>query len=301
MRIEDLKLFRDVVIERSVSRGAELNEITQSAASQQLKELENQCRVQLLDRARRPLAPTPAGELFLNFCNEVLREKEELDAALSEFQEDVEGVVHLSSIYSVGLSEVVSLQEEFRKRSPQAVLQVEYLRPERVYDAVLTGRSDLGIVSYPTATRDLVVIPWRQEEMVVAAAPTHPLAEFPSLHPSQLEGVNFVAFDHDLPIQHHIDRYLREQKVTVRKVIHLDNLDSIREAVAQKVGVTIAPKPALKSFLEQGRIIAIPIIPRTLRRPLGIVHRKKRKFSRSVSSFLDLLLERSTPPKTEIP
>lgn len=299
MRIEDLKLFRDVVIERSVSRGAELNKITQSAASQQLKELESQCRVQLLDRARRPLSPTSAGELFLSFCNEVLREKEELDAALSEYREEVEGIVHLASIYSVGLSEVASLQEEFARRSPHAVLQVEYLRPERVYDAVLTGRVDLGIVSYPTATRDLIVIPWRQEEMVVAAAPTHPLSQFPSIHPSQLEGVNFVAFDHDLPIQHHIDRYLREQRVSVKKVIHLDNLDSIREAVAQKVGVTIAPKPALKSFLDQGRLLAIPIVPRSLRRPLGIVHRRKRKFSRATSAFLDLLLEKSAPPKSE--
>lgn len=300
MRLEDLKLFRDVVAEHSVSRGAELNEITQSAASQQLKELDNQCQVPLLDRSRRPLAPTPAGELFLAFCETVLREKEELDAALSEFRADVEGTVHLTTIYSVGLSEVAQLQAEFAKRFPQVELVVEYLRPERIYEAILAGRADLGIVSYPSATRDLVVIPWRQEEMVVAAAPTHRLAQFPSLHPAQLEGASFVAFDQELPIQHHIEKYLREQKVTVKKVIHLDNLDSIREAVAQQVGITIAPKPALKSFLDQGRIVAIPLVPKGLRRPLGIVHRRKKKFTRAAQAFLDLLRELSMPPKTPV-
>lgn len=300
MRFEDLRLFRDVVVEHSVSRGAELNGITQSAASQQLKELENQCQVPLLDRSRRPLSATPAGKIFLDFCHRVIREKEDLDASLSEFRSVVEGTVRLATIYSVGLSEVATLRSEFCRRFPQTRLQVEYLRPEKIYEALLADRADVGIVSYAAATREIIAIPWRQEEMVVAAAPSHRLAQFPSLHPAQLEGADFVAFDQELPIQKHIDRYLREQKVTVRKVLHLDNLDSIREAVSQQVGITIAPKPALKSFLDQGRLLAIPLVPRGLRRPLGIVHRRRKKFSRVVQSFLDLLRELSTPPKTQL-
>ena len=55
----------------------------------------------------------------------------------------------MASIYSVGLSEMVELEQEFARRSPEARLEVEYLRPERVYAAVLADDADLGLVSYP--------------------------------------------------------------------------------------------------------------------------------------------------------
>ena len=84
--------------------------------------------------------------------------------------------MRVASIYSVGLSEMVELEEEFARRQPAARLEVEYLRPEKVYEAVLADEADLGLVSYPEPSREITVIPWRQEEMVLAASPYHPLA-----------------------------------------------------------------------------------------------------------------------------
>ena len=82
----------------------------------------------------------------------------------------------------------------------EARLVVEYLRPDRIYAAVMEERADLGLVSYPEATREINVIPWRSEEMVVAASPFHPLSVSESIRPQELAGVDFVGFDEDLPI-----------------------------------------------------------------------------------------------------
>jgi DNA-binding transcriptional LysR family regulator len=297
VKIDDFALFREIAHRRSVSQGAAAQGITQSAASQHLKELERRFRVPFVDRSRRPLELTPAGEAYLAFCESTLRRWERLGAEVSVFQQTVEGVVHLAAIYSVGLSEVASLREEFRRRAPQATLEVEYLRPDAVYEAILEDRADVGIVSYPQASREITVIPWREEEMVVAAAPSHPLAQFPSLHLTNLEGVEFVAFESTLPIQRHIERFLREHQVNVRTVLHLDNIDSIREAIEQGVGVGIVPKPVLKSHAAKGLLRAIQIVPRSLRRPLGIVHRRRKKFSRVAESFIALLREAGLPPQ----
>ena len=297
LKLDDFALFCAIAENRSRSLAAAARGITQSAASQHLKEIERRFRAELVDRSRRPLVLTPLGETYLAFCRDVLRRAVELESALSRQQPEIEGVVRLASIYSVGLSEIKGLREAFQRVAPQAVLQVVYLRPEAVYEAVLTGKADLGIVSYPAASRHLTVIPWRQEEMVVAAAPHHPLAQFPSLHLTHLEGVDFVAFDENLPIQRHIDRFLREHKVTVNKVLHLDNIDSLREAIEQGTGVGIVPKPILRSHLEKGLLRAIQIVPRSLRRPLGILHRKRKKFSRAAQTFLDLLREAGLPPQ----
>ena len=66
---------------------------------------------------------------------------------------------------------MVEIEKEFARRQPEAKLEVEYLRPERNYEAVLAGEVDLGLISYPEARRDITVIPWRREEMVLAVAP----------------------------------------------------------------------------------------------------------------------------------
>src|SRR5579871_1419317 len=291
MDLERAKLFRDIALNRSVSKGAKLNGISQSAASQHLQDLEEQLGVALLDRGSRPLSVTDGGKLYLDMCRDVLRRQDEFQAALERMKAEVEGTVRVASIYSVGLSEMSQLEEEFSRRYPQARLEVEYLRPEKVYEAVVTDRADLGLMSYPESNKDVTVLPWREEEMVVAASPYHELASKLEVQPVDLEGLDFVAFDEDLPIRKDIDRFLREHHVQVNVRFHFDNLQMIKEAVAHGEGVSIMPARIMEEEIRQGRLVPIPIAKLELYRPVGIVHRKKKRFHRAGQAFLDLLRE----------
>src|SRR3954466_3542158 len=114
---------------------------------------------QLLDRSRRPLSLTPEGRLYADLCRDVLRRQLCVKAALDELRSEVEGTVRVAAIYSVGLSEMYVLESELHRRLPHVRLEVDYLRPEKVYDAVLADRVDLGLVSYPENTREIAVIP----------------------------------------------------------------------------------------------------------------------------------------------
>jgi len=73
--------------------------------------------------------------------------------------------------------------------------------------------------------------------------------------------------------------------------MHFDNLQTIKEAIALGSGVSIVPARILRNDLEQGRLAAVPIAAPGLVRPLGIIHRKKKRFHRAAQSFLDLLQE----------
>lgn len=289
------RLFRDIARERSISRAAAAHGISQSAASQRLQELERQLGLALVDRSTRPLGLTDAGRLYLDFCQDALRLHAGLEASLQELKSEVEGVVRVAAIYSVGLYEMTHLQDEFARRHPRAVLEVEYLRPEKVYEAVLSDRADLGLVSYPESTRGLAVLPWREERMVVACAPPHPLAGSASLRPEDLRGRDFVAFDRDLPIRRELDRFLRERGVQVRIAMQFDNIPMVKEALGLGTAVSILPEPMLRADVMQGRLRAIPLEARLVR-PLGIVHQRKRKFQRAVRLFLELLREQPPVP-----
>jgi len=292
---ENLKLFRDIAQNKSISRGATLNEISQSAASQYIQEMERRLGVTLLDRTTRPLALTPAGKLFYDLCRDVLRREEQFQVQLENLKGLVERTVRVASIYSIGLSEMSRLQEEFATRFPNAQLHVDYLRPDKVYEAVLEGQADLGLVSYPVGTKDLAVIPWREEEMTVAVPPAHPLAEKPVLLPADLDGQDFIGFDEDLSIRRELDRFFREQGIEIRLAMQFDNIQMIKEAVALGSGISILPARTMQAEIAQGRLVSIPLHAPELARPVGIVHRKRKRFSHAVQSFLELLLEQPAP------
>jgi len=162
-----------------------------------VQDLERTLGIILLDRSTRPLVVNAAGQLYSDFCRDVLRLEEEFGLALETLKQDVDGTVRVASIYSIGLSEMSRLQEEFSARYPTSDLQVEYMRPDRIYDAVREGSADLGLVSYPESSRDITVIPWRQEEMVLAASPYHALAAKGRVAPQDITATIFHCLGYD--------------------------------------------------------------------------------------------------------
>ena len=291
MALQNLRLVKDIAHFHSISKAARAHGLSQSAASQSLSELERELGVELFDRRRRPLDITPAGKLYLDFCREVLRRDDELKVSLAQLKKHTEGKVRVAAIYSVGLSEMAQIEARFEERFPEGELQVQYLRPERVWKAILDDQADLGLMSYAESSREVVAIPWRDEEMVVALAPDHPLARENSVHVSALEGQTFVGFDDDLPIQEQIDRYLREYNVTVDIHLRFDNVEMIKQAVAHGAGVSIMPERVMREDMLQGRLMALRFDPSVLYRPVRIVHRRRKVFNEVASGLLELLLE----------
>lgn len=273
-----------------------MNDVSQSAASQHLMELERQFETKLVDRSTRPLTLTEAGRVYSDFCRDVTRLRHELDVGLEKLKGRVEGTVRVASIYSIGISEMSNLERSFAQRYPDAELRVDYLRPEKVYEAVLNDQADLGLVSYPEPSKEIRVTPWRNETMVVALSPRHPLADREVLRPVDLDGADFIGFDDDLPISRDVARFLREAGVGVNRVMHFDNIQTMKEAVAIGTALSILPAPILQTDVEQGRLRMVPLAEPGLARPLGILHPRRKKPNRATQSFLHLLTEIGAQP-----
>ncbi len=276
-----------------MSKGAAHCDVSQSAASQHVREVERRLGVALFDRGRRPLELTPAGRLYYEFCRDALRRQEEFARELAELKGGVEGTVRVASIYSIGLSEMSRLHDAFGAQHPSAHLQVEYQRPEKVYDSVREETADLGLVSYPAASRDIAAIPWRKETMQVAVPPAHPFASREEVWPADLNGQDFIGFDEDLSIRRELDKFLRANGATVNVAMHFDNIQTIKEAVALGSGISILPARTMQAEIEQGRLRAVKLHAPDLYRPVGVLHRRRKKFNAATQSFLHLLLAES--------
>jgi len=175
------------------------------------------------------------------------------------------------------------------KECPKTKIRLEFLHPSKVYQAVLNSEADLGIVSYPTTSPELNVIPLRSEEMVVVAPPNHPLAKEKTLTLEQLQNVEYVAFDRDLFIRKETDRYMRQRGVHVEVAMEFDNIETIKQAIEVGVGVSILPAPTVVSDVESGKMVAIPLVSPKLTRPIGVIYKHRKVFSAQTTRFIEML------------
>jgi DNA-binding transcriptional LysR family regulator len=181
------------------------------------------------------------------------------------------------------------LQERFAAANPHAHLHVEYMRPDRVYESVRTDAADLGLVSYPESSREIAAIAWREEEMQLAVAPSHPFAARSEVEPWELAGHDFIAFDEDLSIRRELDRFFRARNVEIRVAMHFDNIQTIKEAVALGNGIAILPARTMLTEIAQSRLAAVRLNAPGLVRPIGVVHRKRKTLTGAARAFLELL------------
>ena len=289
MNLDTLKLYCDVARLRSFSRGATASGVSQSAASQAIQQLEAELGAVLLDRSRRPLQPTEEGRGFFEACRTLLQGFEQARAELAASRQRVEGTVRVAAIYSVGLHDMSRHMQPFMAEHPQARVLLECLHPHKVVEAVLNDEADLGILSYPTATRALEVLPLRSEPMVVVTHPSHRLARKRRVAPADLNGEAFVAFDHDLAVRRAIDRALKQHSVRVNVVMEFDNVETIKQAIGIAAGISILPRPTVLKEVEIRTLAAVPLAIPGLVRPIAIIHRRGKRLTPAVARFIELL------------
>ncbi len=289
MQLEALKVFCDLIDLRSFSKAAKANGTSQPTVTRLIRQLEKRLGGPLFDRSTRPPQATALGRAYYEGCKRLLDQYIELEATLRQGQAEMASTVRVGAIYSVGLWDMGQYTRRFAEVFPHARVRIEYLHPDQVYERVLEGTADLGLVSFPRASRELTVLPWREEEMVVACAPGHPLARLAAARPERLQGEKFVAFDHGLAIRARVDRFLRDHGVEVGPAIEFDNIENIKKGIEAGEGVAILPEPTLRQEVRAGTLVAVPLEGDRLVRPLGIVHRHH-PLSGAVQGFVDLLL-----------
>lgn len=291
MQLEALKTFCDLVETGSFTRAAELNFVSQSAVSQQLRGLERRFEQKLVERGGRVgVQPTPAGRLLYAESKEIVRRLTALDERLREREDRMSGTLRVATVYSVGLHALPPHLKQFLRDHPKVAVQIEYLRTDRIYDGCVSGAIDLGIVALPTRRPQLEILPLRSEELVVVVSPDHPLSRRRSVALAELGGEPFVAFDQAVPTRRLIDRILRSHRVAVAIQTEFDNIETIKRSVEAGLGVSIVPQQTARNETRAGTLVALPIADGTFTRSVGVIHRKHRDLSPPATAFIELLV-----------
>ncbi|HEX7999067.1 MAG TPA: LysR family transcriptional regulator [Pyrinomonadaceae bacterium] len=300
MQIETLKIFCDLVETRSFSQAAEMNFVTQSAVSQQVRGLEEKFKRRLLERVRgrREVRLTDAGDSFYHESLKVMEAYRQLQERMRGLEGTVSGTVRVATVYSVGLHELPPVVRRFMELYPSAKIDLEYSRTTRVVRDVLSGAVDLGVVAYPEKRRGLSVVNLPGDRLVLICPPTHPLAARKKIKATELKEQGFVLFERDIPTRRATDRILKSHGVAVRRVAEFDNIETIKRAVEVGFGAAIVPRPSVIDEQRSGQLAVVQLAEPEWTRTVGIIHRSDRTLGIAARKFIELLQEES--PKSKV-
>ncbi len=292
MNIETLKVFYDLVELKNLSRTAEKHGISQSAVSQQLAQLEMAHKCQLVNRKKRPLKLTAAGELFYQAAKDILDRYNKLNSDLSAIGQSTSRI-NVAAIFSIGMHTLQPYVKRFMARYPKVNLNIEYFSADDIYDRVLQGNIDIGVVAAPRKDRNIDVYPLQDEPLVLVCSPENALANRLTAGIHELQGAEFIAFEKGVPTRTLIDNILSEYNVAVRIVTQFDNIETIKRAVEINAGVSILPETAIQAELSTGTLKAIPFSNENFSRPTGLIVRKNKMLTQAGRYLIELLRKKT--------
>src|SRR5213082_642449 len=177
MQIESLKVFCDLAETESFTKAAQINEVTQSAVSQQISSLERTFKSLLIERSKKKFRLTREGQVLYEYSKQIISIYQALFSKLQEIKDIISGTIRVATIYSIGLHDLPAYLKKFLKAYPTVNVQVEYRRANQVYEDVIGNVVDLGLVAYPQRDTKVEVYPLRKDPLVLIVHPQHALAK----------------------------------------------------------------------------------------------------------------------------
>jgi LysR family transcriptional regulator, transcriptional activator of the cysJI operon len=296
MHLETLNIFCDIVELGSFSKTAEKHLLSQSAISQQLAQLEGIYKSRLINRKKRPIELTKPGQLLYQAAKEMLERHELFKSELSGLKSSFGSRLNVAAIFSIGMHALPDYVKRFMVNFPNTNIHIEFLHPEKIYEQVISGEVDIGLVAIPKRDKRLEVFDFELEPLVLACSPKHPFAYEHTIDINRLQFERFIAFEKGVPSRDWIDGIFARYNLMVRPIMEFDNIETIKRAIEINSGVSILPRTAILQELNGESICAIPFSNEQFTRPTGIITRKDKSLGQAGRYLIEMLRKEQTQP-----
>ena len=282
--IRQLQIFLAVAKYQNISKAAQSLHMSQSAASEALLNLEHLYDVSLFDRISNKLA--------LNAIGHTLRkEAENLIAHCQNFEEklldhtDV-GHIKVGASFTIGNHLATRYLAGYLANYPEADVQLDIANTPDVVARVLNFDVDVGMIEGEVHHRELELIPWREDELIVFCAADHPLARKKTLNNKDIKEALWILREPDSGARHTFDRALAGLLPDINIYLELRHNEAIKNAVESGLGIWCLSQIVLKKNFANGDLVPLTLPRRNMRRTFYFALAKKRFRLESVESWM---------------
>ena len=264
MNLQQLTTFCTVLSEGSMTAAAEKLFLTQPAVSQQIRNLEEEMRVDLLVRGVRQVKPTLQGQLLYDYAKRILHLTQQAEVAIQTISQEMSGDLRLGTLNSIGLYLISPIVGLFLKHNSKLRLKLSYGAGEKVINEMRNNQVDIAIL--PDLKREFGIefqdfekrFLYKDEMWLVASGRDTSL-------PSTLEIKNMsvrpiVSFTEKYPtFRTQLEKRLSEGKVDYNPVFETDNVGTLKKVIESGVGWGFLPSHSIRKQVRTGRLMHIEV------------------------------------------
>jgi len=285
MNIHQLQIFYAVVQRQSFTAAASDLHLTQPAVSLQVKALENDLGLPLLERGGPKLRLTQAGEALYRCAVSILHAKDEAERAIDELSAATKGKLILGANTTGGMYILPRIVRAFKELYPQTEVIFQIESTEWLYEKILQNVVDMGLVGGPTEDRRFGVEPICLDHVELIVSPSHPFSSLAKVSLKDLKPQPCI-----LPLQGSrtrqlVERRLKEAGVTLRMVMQLPGTEAVKKAVEANLGIAFVSRYSVENECTLGKLKIIVIERFDLTRHMELIYRKQKYFSPVAQRF----------------
>lgn len=282
-----LKLFVTVADEGSIAKAAWRENITTSAISKRISDLENHFGSTLLIRHHQGVAPTAAGNALLPHCRALLSRLGQIEDELRDYRQGVRGLIRLAANETAALGYLPQDITSFVRNYPEAKVDLQVETSPVVVRKVTENAADIGLFTGSVPTGDLQVIPYRMDRLVAMVPADHPLASRSAIAFRELLDLNFIGSEADGAIEMVTLRAASDAGRSLRTRIRVNSFDAACRFVAGGLGTTIVTTALAQTATAVLPITALQIEDAWAVRELFICLRQRDQLPQISNFFLE--------------
>lgn len=260
---------------RHFRRAAERIGISQPTLSAQIKALEDDLGVQLLERGRSAVIVTEAGQQIIEIAKRVTRDVQELRDIAKKSATAFSGVIRLGVPPTIGPYLLPHVVPGLHRAYSELKLYIREAIPRSLPGDLMEGRHDLIITPLPLARRDIDAVPLFREPLLVAVPADHRLASQSELDRTDLKGQSILALEAGHQLHEQVEAICEEVGATLQFDFEGTSLDTLRQMVAMGMGLSILPGLYVRSELKKDKAVVVKTLKsRAIYRTIGMASRR---------------------------
>ena len=283
--LRQLEIFLAVARHQNISRAAKSLHMSQSAASEALLNLESTFDVTLFDRVSNRLALNPVGNTLRKEAESLLRQCRAFEESLLKHKEV--GHLKVGASFTIGNHLATRYLAGYLAQYPRADVQLDIANTPEVVAKVLNYEVDIGMIEWDVQHRDLELIPWREDELVVFCAADHPLAQKKVLKTRDIKAADWILREPDSGARQTFEKALEGLLPHINIYLEFKHNEAIKNAVESGLGIGCLSSIVLRKNFENGDLVPLELPRRNMRRRFYFALPRQRFPMESVNSWME--------------
>jgi DNA-binding transcriptional LysR family regulator len=283
--LRQLQIFLAVAKHQNISRAAQSLHMSQSAASEALLNLEHTYKIALFDRVSNKLALNAIGHTVRKEAESLLAHCQSFEEVLKEHKEM--GHIKVGASFTIGNHLATRYLAGYLADYPDADVGLHIANTPEVVAKVLNYEVDIGMIEGEVQHRELDLIPWREDELVVFCAANHPLANKKTLTTRDIKEALWILREPDSGARQTFDKAMAGLLADINVYLEFKHNEAIKNAVESGLGIGCLSRIVLQRNFATGDLVPLELPRRNMGRTFYFALPKKRFPMESVQSWMN--------------